>query len=261
MKRILISLIAVAASASALAITKVPRKPMTDEERTKLMEVRQRQTGGFLDIKGKGHVAVLNCGTDVGEEAVREVVKPLVDFVRGLNVEVRPAPKFTLASAKGEREKAGAGACVFVADDQALPMSLIALEDGWGMVNIAPLREGAPDAAKFALRFRKELIRVTSVVFSGAKSQYKVSPLQNVTSVAELDKTVGEQYGIDTMMAVTKHLPEIGVVPDQRITYREACRRGIAPAPTNDFQKAIWDEVHKLPTKPIKIEFDPAKGK
>ena len=79
--------------------------------------------------------------------------------------------------------------------------------------------------------------------------------------MAELDKIVGEQFGIDTMMGVVKHLPEIGVVPDQRITYREACRKGIAPAPTNEYQKAIWEKEHAVPKNPMKIEFDPKKGK
>lgn len=129
------------------------------------------------------------------------------------------------------------------------------------MVNLAPLREGTPSAEKFAQRFRKELIRVSSIVFSGAKSQYMVSPLQSVTSVASLDKTVGDQFGIDTMMGVVKHLPEIGVVPDQRITYREACRKGIAPAPTNEFQKVIWEKEHSIPKNPMTIEFDPKKGR
>lgn len=260
MKRLIFTLFAVAIATSAVGITRIPRKPMTDEERAKLIEVRRRQTGGFLEIKGKGYVAVLNGGTEITEETVRGIMKPLIEFTRGLNVEIRTIEPFTLVKAKAEREKAGAGACVFIADDPALPMSLIALEECWGMVNLAPLREGTPGAEKFALRFRKELIRVSSLVFSGAKSQYMVSPLQSVTSVASLDKVVGDQFGIDTMMDVVKHLPEIGVVPDQRITYREACRKGIAPAPTNEFQKVIWDKEHSIPKNPMTIEFDPKKG-
>lgn len=261
MKKLVFMLFATTVAMSAMGIKKIPRKPMTEEERAKLIEVRQRQTGGFLEIKGKGYVAILNGGTEITEETVREIMKPLVDFTRGLNVEVRTVGSFSLAKAKAEREKAGAGACVFIADDAAFPMSLIALEECWGMVNLAPLREGTPDAEKFAQRFRKELIRVSSLVFSGSKSQYMVSPLQSVTSVASLDKVVGDQFGVDTMMGVVKHLPEIGVVPDQRITYREACRKGIAPAPTNDVQKAIWDKEHTLPANPMKIEFDPKKGR
>ena len=45
-----------------------------------------------------------------------------------------------------------------------------------------------------------------------------------------------------------------------RATYREACREGWAPPPTNDLQRAIWEETRKLPEKPIKIEFDPPRG-
>ena len=44
-------------------------------------------------------------------------------------------------------------------------------------------------------------------------------------------------------------------------TYRQACQEGWAPAPKNDEQKAIWNQVHAIPDKPIKIEFDPKRGK
>lgn len=65
---------------------------------------------------------------------------------------------------------------------------------------------------------------------------------------------LGENYGIDTVQAIVKHLPEIGVECAKRITYREACQRGIAPQPTNEFQKAIWDQIHELPSEPITIK-------
>ena len=35
----------------------------------------------------------------------------------------------------------------------------------------------------------------------------------------------------------------------------------MAPAPTNEFQKAVWDKVHAIPQNPMKIEFDPKKGR
>ena len=252
MNKLTVSLLAVALCASSFAVTRSARQPMTPEQRAKLVAARQRQTGGLVEIKGRGFLAVLNGAAGVKDAEIRESVQPVADFVRGLRIEVRPA-KFSLATAKAEREKSGAGACVFVTEDPALPMSLVALEECWGMVNLAPLRAGAPDEAKLAARFRKELIRISSVVFSGAKSQYRTSPLQTVRSVAELDRTVGDAYGIDTLMNVVKNLPDLGVEPDKRITYMAACQQGIAPAPTNDVQKAIWDKVHSLPTAPIKI--------
>ena len=44
-------------------------------------------------------------------------------------------------------------------------------------------------------------------------------------------------------------------------TYAAACRMGWAPPPTNDIQRVIWDKVHAVPAKPMKIEFDPKTGK
>ena len=253
MNKLIFSVLLVSLCASSFAVTRSNRPPMTPEQRAKLIAARQRQTGGFLQIKGHGFLAVLNGQPEVKDETIREIVQPIADFSYGVKVEVKPA-KFALATAKAEREKAGAGACVFVADDPALPMSLVALEECWGMVNLAPLKAGAPDAAKFASRFRKELIRITSVVFSGAKSQYKTSPLQCVTSAEALDKTIGDAYGIDSLMNIVKNLPDFGIQPDKRITYMAACQQGIAPAPTNDVQKAIWDKVHAMPSSPIKIK-------
>lgn len=257
MKRLSLTLACTLLAATALCDNAKPKrstlKDMTPEQREKLRELRMRQNGGFLDVEGKGHLAVLNAQQQFGEADVTNSLEQLKAFVRGLQVKFLPA-SFSVATAKAEREKSGAGACVFLVDDPSLPMSLIALEEGWGVVNIAPLKDGNPSAEKLALRFKKEFVRVSSVVFSGCKSQYKTSPLQGVSSLAELDKTIGENYGIDTVMAIATHLPEIGVICAKKITYREACQRGIAPQPTNEYQKAIWDQVHELPSQPIQIK-------
>ena len=44
-------------------------------------------------------------------------------------------------------------------------------------------------------------------------------------------------------------------------SYRTACQQGWAPAPTNDAQRTIWQEVHQIPDKPITIKFDPKRDK
>jgi len=51
------------------------------------------------------------------------------------------------------------------------------------------------------------------------------------------------------------------VRPVYRASYAAACQEGWAPPPTNEYQRAIWNDVHKIPEKPMKIDFDPAKGK
>ena len=247
-------------AASAAFTVQAQRKAMPPEQLAKLRAARMKQTGGLVEVKGSGHLAVFNAQKDFGEDEIKANYKSLVDFAKGLAIKVEPS-QFSIATAAAELKKSGAGAGVFIVDDPTLPMSLVALEECWGMVNIAPLREGNPSKAKYSFRFKKQFIRISSVVFSGVKSRFMTSPLQSVRSVAELDKTVGDKYGMDTMTEILNHLPEIGVVKDEFITYREACRRGIAASPTNEFQKAIWDKVHSVPNAPIKIEFDPRKGR
>ena len=258
MKKIIV-LAALAASMAVFSET-AGRRQMTPEQLAKIRAARQKQTGGLVEVKGSGHLAVFSDQADFSEDEIRESYRSLTDFAKGLSIRVKPV-KFSIATAAAELAESGAGAGVFVIDDAALPMSLVALEEGWGFVNIAPLRAGNPPREKYALRFKKQFIRISSVVFSGVKSNFLTSPLQNVRSVAQLDKTIGDKYGMDTMTGILNHLPEIGVVRDEQITYREACRRGVAPAPTNEFQKAIWEQVHSVPKNPMKIEFDPKKGK
>ena len=55
----------------------------------------------------------------------------------------------------------------------------------------------------------------------------------------------------------------LGAYVKRRTSYHKACEEGWAPAPTNEVQKAIWEQVkadkERGPTNPIKIE-PPKKG-
>lgn len=258
MKKLICSVLLAVVASSVLAAP-TARKPMTPEERAKFIAARQRQTGGVLRVPGKGFLSIYNAQEGVPDSALVPNIDLLKETAREVDIRLSKKP-FSIATAKQVLADEGAGAAVFVIDDSALPMSLIALEENWGFVNLAPLKEGEPSEAKFALRLRKEFIRVTSVVFAGCRSQFKTSPLQTVRNVKELDKTVGDKYGMDAMTMMFNRLPEIGVEPAKMTTYRVACSQGLAPQPTNDIQRAIWEEYHSKPTEPMRIEFDPAKG-
>ena len=62
-------------------------------------------------------------------------------------------------------------------------------------------------------------------------------------------------------MTLERLLPTYGLMPWKQTTYKKACQEGWAPAPTNEYQKAIWDKIHSVPANPMKIEFDPKKGR
>lgn len=256
MKKLIIAFGLVAVTLSSIAVQPTKREELTPEQKAARAEARRRHTGGFLEFPGVGKIAILNAQKTIPQETIDLNVKSLRDLARGVEIAVQDV-EFSIATAKPVREGVGAPAAVYLIEDPALPISLIAIEDGWGVVNVAPLKAGNPDEDKLKLRFRKEFVRVSSIVFTGAKSQFKNSPLQSAQSVEDLDKIVGENFAIDTMTTMMNHLPEIGVKPGTRMTYRSACMQGLAPQPTNEYQKVIWEEIKaqqsEEPSNPMKI--------
>lgn len=147
---------------------------------------------------------------------------------------------------------AGANAAVYIVDDPKLPMTLVANEAHWGVVNVARLDSSA--------RFGKAFVRTAIMTFGGGVSQFKGSPMQTVSSPADLDKVVSEDVTFDALQCVIRNLQNLGVTQGKRTTYRKAVMEGWAKQPTNDYQKVIWEEVHAKPTNPMRIKFDPVKG-
>ena len=84
--------------------------------------------------------------------------------------------------------------------------------------------------------------------------------MKPVSTLEELDG-IGQYICPEPLPAIVSHLKQLGVKPIVTSTYRQAVREGWASAPTNEYQKAIWDKVHSAPKNPMKIEFDPKKGR
>ena len=64
-----------------------------------------------------------------------------------------------------------------------------------------------------------------------------------------------DRVPMDKVQAIGAYLAAHGVTPLVTAHYRQACKQGWAPAPTNEYQKAIWDQVHEIPTEPLKIKY------
>lgn len=248
MKSMTMMAAALLAAMAGLADTAKPK--LTPEERAQRREQAMRRTGGLVEKRGEGRVAVVNCQSAVGPEAIEDALE---GFRRVVHVEVNVAPgSFDLS---GVRLPDGANLALFVVDDPTLPMSLVAMEGRWGMMNVAPLKS---DAERLAARFRKEFVRVSSIALGGYVSQFKGSPLQPAAGVADLDAIVADGYSFDVLTGVSKALAAFGVTAAKRTTYKKACEEGWAPAPTNEFQKAVWEQVRadkeRGPTNPITIQ-------
>lgn len=217
----------------------------------------ERGTGGKIIslYKTTNKIFYINAqqkvSADIIEEARRkmqEVLRTPIDITTGT---------FDFANPKIEGELS-----LYVIDDEKLPISLVAPEGRWAFVNVAPLAKGRGEKVQFLeARVKKECARIGCMLFGGISSTYKQNLLSFVGSAEDLDKFESDNLPVDGPMRCQRYLLSLGVKPYRQTTYRKACEEGWAPAPTNEVQQAIWDQTHTIPKNPMKIEFDPKKGR
>lgn len=247
MKKILITLVA-ACTMISYAADKKPE--LTDAEKAaKKAAARQRmmeKTGGIIEKAGTGRVVIVNAQEKISTDAIVGRIKQFNNAIR-VKIDVEKGTwKF------GDKVPVGANAAVFVVNDPNLPISLLAPEEQWGVLNVAKIDSGA--------RFNKAFARVVISTLGAGVSQFKGSPMQTVKCVEDLDNLLSEGITFDALQSIMRNLQNLGVTQARKTTYRRACMEGWAAQPTNDYQKVIWEEVHAKPTKPMKIKFDPKKG-
>ena len=228
-------------------------------------EAAGESDGGVVEIPGKGCVAIVDCrgdaaGNEIGEPLAKLESFTHVRFVRhscnGFILGMTPHETMT---------ETGAQAALFIVDDKALPMSLLATESNWGVVNLAALREDGIDPSVLASRVQKEFMRVAVLTLGAWRSDMQGSFLMKVTGQKDLDRLKGRGMTLFELRNIMNHLLDIGITRPSSVTYGDLCRNGKAPAPTNDVQRTIWEKVRsdkeRGPTNPITIPPPKAKGK
>ena len=238
------------------------RKKISPERlRETIRRVQERKTGGTVRRAGsaKGVFVVLNAQRMVPAEAVASVVGALDRSIR-VQAKVVSAEGVTAGSVGAEIAKAGGVLGVALVEGGG-PSLLVAPEDGWAVVDVASLAQDKPGAATLAARVRKETLRAFAFVSGGAYVARGEPLMRDVRKPRDLDASDLESFGIEEIVHLRQSVTSYGLVPWHQATYRIACQEGWAPPPTNEFQRVIWNEIHQLPTNPIKIEFDPARGK
>ena len=217
-------------------------------------KIVMEKNGGFVTVKGtpSGSVVVLNAQKQVTTDNFEITKSRSFSRLDGL-VKIVDGEAATVATAADLKKKYKADFIVFVVDDKALPPSLVAPEARWGIVNVAGLEPGAATPEMVRIRTRNEFARVFSMTCGGYASQFQAPLMNLVKTVDDLDNCLAD-VPVDVSARVISYLNICGIKPEQKVTYRRACQEGWAAQPTNKFQKAVWDEVHKLPTKPLKLE-------
>ena len=103
-------------------------------------------------------------------------------------------------------------------------------------------------------RIKAELTRVVLMTLGCGISPFQPDLMCYVSSLKALDRLSRATIGPATRSVFEETRQRLNIEKIAFATYRQACQEGWAPAPSNDEQKAIWKEVHELPSAPITIE-------
>ena len=220
---------------------------MTPEEQRQRIETgrlaAEKRLGGFLYAPVKGKVIrVVNRQKALSSEDVEKIVRDTCGAVGYVAEVVAVEPSDGRTGARIE----------LVEDDS--PTLLVAPEDFWSRVNVSRLTVDKPDVKLLRRRLIKEFWRAFAMALGAANSNYQPCLMRTIASLGDLD-------GDETLVPCPEPYDKmqrtgekIGLAHPHRVSYKRACQEGWAPTPTNDVQKAIWEEVHRLPTEPIKIK-------
>lgn len=235
---------------------KIPQPAAVDDGRIAARRAAQMAAeGGRIEVGGKGRVVIV-LAPGMPSDAIEDEVRR---FGRTMHIAMTIATGgFSLGGRIDAVRAANANAVVFFAEDPTLPMSLVAMEEHWAFVNVALLKADNPRVDVFALRARKMLLRALFSVLGAACSKYPANPLKPISSLGELDGLSDPLLTIDSAIGMYGYLPGIGLERYEMMTYKEACEEGLAPPPTNDIQRAVWEQVksekERGPSHPITIQ-------
>lgn len=268
MKSVILSAIAIAATfGSALAETNNAARPSPRVSRDKLLQIMRKQSmrknGGYVrkPNSAKGTFLILNAQKRVVDAQLNPAVEMIDKWIHA-RVAIKPhADSVSLENIRSLIDNNGGTLGVAIVENDHCPSLLTAPESGWAMINIRKLASDGPSDKVLAERIRKEVIRAFAFITGGAYATRGDFLMRDVVKPSDLDAFGTEMFGVELVTLLPKSAPLYGLTPWYQTTYRAACEEGWAPAPTNEFQTAIWNEVHALPSDPIKIKYDPKRDK
>ena len=215
--------------------------PMTEEQRERML----KETGGIVMTPETGPwIAVVNAQTKIDADFYAGEIDHVSKVFR--------YPFHSIESTNSWRDAArsevarGATLAVVVGDVEGESSLVVLPSEQIALVNVAAL--ATEDKAVFNERFHRELLRGLAFTFGLGYSAGSGSVMKPVKSVMELDSLDGRQLGPDAMGLSMRLAQTRGLTMMRKVPYKFAVKEGWAPAPTNDLQKAVWDEVKAAAT-------------
>lgn len=137
------------------------------------------------------------------------------------------------------------GASVVIVDITDNTNFINSEEGNWAILNIAFLKTDNPTYEKLEERVAKALWLAAGRVLGAGYSGKTISVLKPFHSLDELDSNKAMRPSPEGFNAMLENGERLGIKTITISSYRTACRNGWAPAPTNDIQKAIWNEFNE----------------
>lgn len=180
-------------------------------------------------------------------------VVPIEEFVTASTF-VTKSQRYVFRFIEDSVLPADAKVIITIVDDAKLPPLTVSPEIGKATMNVAALAGSNITQTTLAARARKEFLRALAFAFSAGGSQFPGN-VMSISEISELDGVL-EILPFDVMNAIAKVAQKRGLKPEIVADYYTACQEGWAPAPTTEEESKIWDEVHEIPSEPIRIIFE-----
>ena len=242
MRKIAFSLLTAMVAFTVCSAEISPEQLARNRERKR--ERIQQLTGGWIVLREKdaGRFTFVNAQSRVSTEALSPA---LADMERFLSIDVAIVP------GEWDGESGDMGFC-YVIDDARKPALVIVPEEGWGVVNVAKLGDKNLES-----RARKELWRALAFICGAADTSMERCLLKPIFKPEDLDLQQVDTISPEPLLKMDTHIRRMGIKQYKRITYKQAAIEGIAPEPTNEYQRVIWEKVKaeqsEKPSNPLKI--------
>lgn len=209
-----------------------------------------KKSGGWLDVPAQG-TAVFLFDTRPGTAGACEQFKEVFGNITKMNVVLEKTQlnesECPVNTAKTKLSESGAAYILAVTEclKGGSPLAVFP-DDRVVIVNAALLKDDVKDPLQPEIRVLKELWRGLGIVSGIGYAPYPNDVCQPAYSVAELDALEYQVMQPMHMQKMFKEMERFGVKRARRIPYRIAVVEGWAPAPTNEYQEIVYNEVKTL---------------
>ena len=232
---------------ATICSAQLPTHPMDPAARSNMLV----KTGGRIWAPTSGPaILLLNTQKRVPITALQHAPEQIQQILRlACTVKSTKAAVDPVADATKALADKNVAAVIVICDSPNQPALLVAPESRWALVNVAALGGSDVSADKLTERVQKEIWRAFGYVMGAANSMFDHCVLKPVFTSADLDALSAKMLCPEPFNKISTQAQRLGMQTIRFATYRKAVEEGWAPAPTNDIQRAIWEELKKTPVK------------